>query len=202
MSRFLAAAALAFALVASPALAATKHSRHHRHARVAQVTEVVTCDQRGCSDWGHRSAAPARSTRTARAKAAPVARVATWGGSWSLVAAARGSVGRTAADMGVRRSLWCMAALNKWLDQAGLKVSGSDMASSALGLGPRVQGPQVGAVAFMYRRGGGHAGVVSGVTDDGDPIIISGNHDNVVKEAVYPRSLIHAYVLPSAAGSG
>ena len=60
----------------------------------------------------------------------------------------------------------------------------------------RVGGPQVGAIAVLGRRGGGHVGVVSGVDPNGNPIIVSGNHNHTVAEAVYPASRIHAYVLP------
>jgi hypothetical protein len=56
----------------------------------------------------------------------------------------------------------------------------------------------------MSRRGpaagggpGGHVGVVSGIDASGNPIIISGNHNKRVAEAVYPRSRIYAYVVPN-----
>ena len=48
----------------------------------------------------------------------------------------------------------------------------------------------------MRRHGGGHVGVVSGIDDKGNPIIISGNHNNTVAESAYPRSRIIAYVMP------
>ena len=76
-------------------------------------------------------------------------------------------------------------------------------ASSGLMTGPyarygtRVAGPQVGAIAVMSRKGGGHVGVVSGVDANGNPIIISGNHNRTVAETVYPRSRVTAYVVPN-----
>jgi hypothetical protein len=48
----------------------------------------------------------------------------------------------------------------------------------------------------MSRRGGGHVGVVSGIDANGDPIVISGNHNRKVAEAVYPRHRVYAYRLP------
>jgi hypothetical protein len=48
----------------------------------------------------------------------------------------------------------------------------------------------------MGRHGGGHVGVVTGVDASGDPIILSGNHNHTVAEAVYPRGRIYAYVMP------
>jgi hypothetical protein len=53
--------------------------------------------------------------------------------------------------------------------------------------GRRLSGPQVGAIAVMGRRGGGHGGVVSGIDARGNPITISGNHGHKVGEDVYPR---------------
>ena len=49
--------------------------------------------------------------------------------------------------------------------------------------------PQVGAIAVMGRHGGGHVGVVSGIDANGNPIIVSGNHNHTVAESVYPRAL-------------
>ena len=41
-------------------------------------------------------------------------------------------------------------------------------------------------------------GVVSGVDANGNPIIVSGNHNRTVAESVYPRSRIAAYVMPGS----
>jgi hypothetical protein len=49
----------------------------------------------------------------------------------------------------------------------------------------------------MGRRGGGHVGVVSGIDPNGNPIVISGNHNHTVAEAVYPRRRIITYVVPN-----
>lgn len=89
-----------------------------------------------------------------------------------------------------------MAAVNKWLREAGLTPSGSDLAKSALALGHRTPEPRVGSLVVLTRKGGGHVGVVSGVTPDGNPIVISGNHNNRVAESVYPSSRVIAYVIP------
>ena len=95
-----------------------------------------------------------------------------------------------------RRSLWCGAFMNFVLERTGHQGTGSDLARSFASVGNRVSGPQVGAIAVMARRGGGHVGVVSGVDGNGNPIIISGNHGHRVAEAVYPRGRIYAYVMP------
>ena len=49
----------------------------------------------------------------------------------------------------------------------------------------------------MGRNGGGHVGVVSGVDANGNPIIISGNHNRRVAESVYPKGRIITYVMPN-----
>jgi uncharacterized protein (TIGR02594 family) len=75
-------------------------------------------------------------------------------------------------------------------------AGGGNLAWGYQHYGARVSGPQVGAIAVMGRRGGGHVGVVSGIDANGNPIIVSGNHNHTVAESVYPRGRIAAYVLP------
>lgn len=113
-------------------------------------------------------------------------------GSSDLVADARRYLGTNPTG---RRSLWCGAFMDMVLKQTGHK-GGGNLASAYARYGRRVSGPQVGAIAVMSRRGGGHVGVVSGIDASGNPIIISGNHNHTVAEAVYPRGRIYAYVLP------
>ena len=69
-------------------------------------------------------------------------------------------------------------------------AGGGNLASAYARYGTRVGGPQIGAIAVMGRRGGGHVGVVSGVDANGNPIIVSGNHNHTVAEAVYPAGRI------------
>jgi uncharacterized protein (TIGR02594 family) len=95
-----------------------------------------------------------------------------------------------------RNRLWCAAFMNFVLERTGHRGSGSDLARSFASYGRRVSGPQIGAIAVMSRRGGGHVGVVSGFDAAGNPIIISGNHGHRVAESVYPGGRIYAYVMP------
>ena len=95
-----------------------------------------------------------------------------------------------------RRSLWCGAFMNFVLERTGHHGTGSDLARSFASAGQRVSGPQIGAIAVMARRGGGHVGVVSGGDGNGNPIIISGNHGRKVAESVYARGRVYAYVMP------
>jgi len=88
--------------------------------------------------------------------------------------------------------------MNMVLERSGHRGTGSDMARSFAGYGQRVSGPQIGAIAVMGRRGGGHVGIVSGIDANGNPILVSGNYHNRVVEAPYPRGRIYAYVMPTS----
>lgn len=95
-----------------------------------------------------------------------------------------------------KSSLWCGNFMNLVLERTGHRSSGSNTASSFAAYGTRVSGPQIGAIAVMSRRGGGHVGVVSGIDAKGNVIVVSGNHNKRVAESTYPRSRIYAYVMP------
>ena len=112
--------------------------------------------------------------------------------SSALVAEARKYLGTNPTG---RSSLWCGAFMDLVLKRTG-HSGGGNLASAYARYGTRVSGPQVGAIAVMGRRGGGHVGVVSGIDPNGNPIIVSGNHNRTVAETVYPRGRIYAYVLP------
>jgi len=95
------------------------------------------------------------------------------------------------------RGPWCGAFMGMVSQKTGVKPPpGYLMARSWTNAGTRLRGPAIGAIAVMTSRGGGHVGVVSGVDADGDPIIVSGNHNRRVGVAVYPKSRVLAYVEP------
>jgi uncharacterized protein (TIGR02594 family) len=97
-----------------------------------------------------------------------------------------------------RKRLWCATFMNMVLAKAGYSGTNSDAAKSFAQYGRRVSEPKVGAIAVLTRgKNGGHVGVVSGIDANGNPIIISGNHGNKVGEAIYPRTRVIAYVMPS-----
>jgi uncharacterized protein (TIGR02594 family) len=115
-------------------------------------------------------------------------------GSSNVVAEARRYIGGNPTGRG---SLWCARFMNMVLQHPGFHGTGSDMASSFARYGQRVSGPEVGAIAVMARRGGGHVGVVSGIDGRGNPIVVSGNNGNGVREAPISRGRIYAYVVPT-----
>ena len=120
--------------------------------------------------------------------------MATSGSSSGLVMEARQFLGTKPGGMG---SLWCARFMNMVLEKTGHRGTGSAMASSFASYGRRVSGPEVGAIAVMGRRGGGHVGIITGVDARGNPIMISGNNGNRVREAPVSRGRIYAYVMPN-----
>ena len=94
-----------------------------------------------------------------------------------------------------RKDLWCGAFVDLVLKRLGYK-GGGNLASAYARYGMRIPGPQIGAIAVMTRKGGGHVGIVSGFDSKGRPIIISGNYRRSVAESVYPGGRIYAYVIP------
>jgi uncharacterized protein (TIGR02594 family) len=179
-----------------------------RHA--AQAT-IETNASPSDIDFGRRDtitratqAAPATATGSKRQRAKQAAAqanaqavaqtsvVPSFGGS-DLVSEARRYLGGNPTG---RRSLWCGAFMDMVLKKTG-HAGGGNLARAYANYGRRVSGPQVGAIAVMARGGGGHVGVVSGVDASGNPIIISGNHNDIVAESTYPRGRIIAYVMPN-----
>ena len=106
--------------------------------------------------------------------------------------------GRTATQIGLPSQLWCADFMNFVLRRAGGKGTQSRSARSFLEYGKRLDGPRVGAIAILFRRGGnnGHVGVVRGTDGQGNPILVSGNHGPTVMQSVYPKSKVMAYVMP------
>lgn len=170
-------------------------SRNRRHVRAAKNKRKTH------KAWRTARSRPALAKRSARRttvnpllidEQAIVARPAYR--ESDLVNEARRWIGTNPTD---RSSLWCAAFMNFVLERTGRAGTGSDLAHSFASYGQVVYGPQVGAIAVMTRgRGGGHVGVVSGIDDKGNPIVVSGNFGRKVAEASIPHSRIYAYVLP------
>jgi uncharacterized protein (TIGR02594 family) len=106
--------------------------------------------------------------------------------------------GRTAQQIGLPTKLWCADFMNFVLRRAGGNGTHSRAARSFLEYGKKLDGPRVGAIAILYRKGpnSGHVGVVRGTDGQGNPILVSGNHGPTVKESVYSKAKVMAYVMP------
>jgi uncharacterized protein (TIGR02594 family) len=186
-------------LTGSAVARTVRHNHHHHRHTVATATlaqsSAGVADHRYAflrNDWKRRHAR-ATSGRRHRAAAAPSAAARGSSGN-DLVAEARKYLGTNPTG---RRSLWCGAFMDMILRETGHK-GGGKLALGYAHYGHRVSGPEVGAIAVMGRRGGGHVGVVVGVDANGNPIIVSGNHNHTVAESVYPRGRIYAYVEPNS----
>ena len=110
----------------------------------------------------------------------------------TLSNSARAQIGN-GRSMGVKS--FGARGLNWLLEHAGYRGTGSDAAKSFLHF-PHTHA-RVGAIAVLWRKGGGHVGIVSGSDRAGNPVLISGNHGHRVYEATYPRSRVLAYVVPA-----
>lgn len=165
--------------------------RHHRHvARRSRWDAGVAQMQAGGFADTNASFAPNAASGEPNGDMAPSAGF----GSSSVVAEARRYIGGNPTS---RRSLWCARFMNMVLERSGHHGTGSDLASSFAHYGQRVSGPEIGAIAVMSRRGGGHVGIVSGIDAHGNPILVSGNSGHRVREAAYARGRIYAYVVPT-----
>ncbi|MGB6350213.1 MAG: TIGR02594 family protein [Pseudolabrys sp.] len=201
---------VAVAALATSALARPVH--HHRHSAAANAQTALQPQMAGAErdarypfDGTQAATATAdetiiRGRRHGRVSLADARALAqshsnsAYGGATSdgLVSEARKYIGTNPTGRG---SLWCGAFMDMVLKRTG-HAGGGNLASAYAHYGQRVSGPQVGAIAIMGRHGGGHVGVVSGVDPNGNPIIVSGNHNHTVAESVYPAGRISAYVLP------
>jgi uncharacterized protein (TIGR02594 family) len=106
-------------------------------------------------------------------------------------------LGSNAKTLGLPPSLWCADFMNLVLRKTGIKATGSRAARSYLQYGTKIDEPRVGAFAIFSRgKNGGHIGIVRGTDGNGNPIIVSGNHNNKVAEAIYPKHRVLAYAVP------
>ncbi|MBN9050443.1 MAG: TIGR02594 family protein [Rhizobiales bacterium] len=204
--------ALCAATALTTAAEARPKHRHHRHHAVHHAPAHHAAAQTGmtfnndgkpvyvglASGYSAAMTGASQTPRAARhsRRAAAASASGTGGagfGSSGLVNTARAYLGTNPTG---RRSLWCGAFMDLVLRKTG-HAGGGNLAKGYARYGQRVSGPQVGAIAVMNRKGGGHVGVVSGIDANGNPIIISGNHNRTVAESVYPRQRITAYVVPN-----
>ena len=113
-----------------------------------------------------------------------------------LLAEAQRSVGKGARDLGVRRTLWCADAINKWLGRVGINGTGSALARSFARWG-EASAPQPGAIGVKHRgRRGGHVVVVKAVKGN-TLIAISPNSRGKVREMKYSVRQFYAFRRPA-----
>ena len=124
------------------------------------------------------SPTPSRSKPMARSRTDAAEAAAQVPGAAGVLLEALRWRGRTAKQLGLPTKLWCADFMNFVLHKAGGKGTHSRAARSFLEFGKKLDGPRVGAIAIMYRKGpnNGHVGVVRGTDGQGNPILVSGNH--------------------------
>jgi uncharacterized protein (TIGR02594 family) len=188
-------AALAFFMLAGSAEARPHHKRLHPRVHVVKAKAVQPQAVQYCNELeqdcrffraARVSTGSSQPSRPARGKAITYS-----GASFGLEAKARSYLGTNPTGW---RSLWCAHFMAMIAPATAAHVRNPNMAKSWLSL-PRTTA-HVGAIAITSRSGGGHIGVVTGFDEHGNPSIISGNHNRVVGEGVYPRSRVIAYVEP------
>jgi len=173
-----------------------KSAEKHQPSRNAQAPQVKK-NKIAQRLKVHANARRAREERAMRLVSTPIAETPKRPmlGWPALVSEARKYMGTNPT---ARSRLWCATFMNMVLAKVGYSGTNSDAAKSFAQYGRRISAPQVGAIAVLTRgRTGGHVGVVSGIDKQGNPIIISGNHGKRVGEAIYPRTRVIAYVMPS-----
>ena len=172
------------------------HARHHHYRHHARSSRF----ERGAAQLQASGFADTQASYNPNANVGGMANNgmaagAGFGGGSGLVSEARRYLGGNPTGRG---SLWCARFMNMVLQHTGHQGTGSDMASSFAHYGTRVSGPQIGAIAVMSRgRRGGHVGIITGIDAKGNPIMISGNNGNRVREAPISRGRIYAYVMPN-----
>jgi len=97
---------------------------------------------------------------------------------------------------------WCGVAVGAWLSESGYVIPLHYYRALAWAeYGDRLPGPRQGAIAVLTRKGGGHVGIVTGVTLTGSHVrLLGGNQDDAVKESWFPAERITAYRAPHGVG--
>lgn len=96
---------------------------------------------------------------------------------------------------------WCGVAVASWLSETGHQIPKHYYRALAWAdYGDRCAGPLQGAIAVLSRKGGGHVGLVTGVTRDGKHVrLLGGNQNDAVNETWFPATRVTAYRLPAGA---
>lgn len=93
---------------------------------------------------------------------------------------------------------WCGVALAGWLAEAGLPYPRAYYrALEWADYGRQSTAPLLGAIAVLSRTGGGHVGIVTGVSGDRSKVrLLGGNQSDAVCEAWFDATRVVSYRLP------
>lgn len=93
---------------------------------------------------------------------------------------------------------WCAAFVGHCLERVGIVSSRFESARSYMQWGQALHRPALGCVVVLARNGGGHVGFLTGVSMDGDLLILGGNQGNEVNIRKFPRARLLGYRWPTA----
>lgn len=92
---------------------------------------------------------------------------------------------------------WCGVALAGWMAEAGLEYPKEYYRALAWRNYGSNSGPRLGAVAVLTRKGGGHVGIVTGITETGDHVrLLGGNQGDMVRESWFPIDRVDSFRAP------
>lgn len=106
---------------------------------------------------------------------------------------ARMYIGSTGPQLGLKNSLWC--------SDFAIKVTGAtDVDRTARSWTKHARMPPVPGAVVVLTRGrsskAGHVGFLTGFDPNGNPIVVSGNHNRRVGEGVYSKDRVIGYYSP------
>lgn len=95
---------------------------------------------------------------------------------------------------------WCSSFVGAMFEYNGIKSSRYESARSWLAWGEHIERSEVrfGDVVVFSRNGGGHVGLLVGITAEGNPIVLGGNQSNQVNVKVFDRKRVVGYRRPAA----
>lgn len=93
---------------------------------------------------------------------------------------------------------WCAAFVGFCLENAGIVSSRFESARSYLTWGVKLQAPVLGCIVVFTRAGGGHVGFVTGITFDGQLLVLGGNQGNEVNIRKFSIDRVSGYRWPVA----
>lgn len=95
---------------------------------------------------------------------------------------------------------WCAAFVGFCLENVGIVSSLFESAKSYLTWGKSIPGPVLGCIVVFTRDGGGHVGFVTGITPDGQLLVLGGNQGNEVNIRKFPVTRVSGYRWPTGVG--
>jgi uncharacterized protein (TIGR02594 family) len=92
---------------------------------------------------------------------------------------------------------WCAAFVGGCLEAVGIVSTRFESARSYMTWGVPLDGPQYGAIAVLWRTGGGHVAFVVGRNADGNVALLGGNQGDAVSIAHFDERRIVGYRWPA-----